>query len=195
VPEQTLVYVTALLHAHRREIGTRAGRRAGTARTRAKLVLRWFRDNAPIRTLAGEVALGTSTCYLYLLEAIDVIAEQPRYREPRLQRAAHRAAGDRGTRQRRTQTTLALSAANTTVPEQNRPNRRRRKRPIHPPTKKLLRKPQYPFVGQRKCRSARAKPKSRGRRSFIVRKGRAADEPEDARRGIRKSLGTANSEW
>ena len=28
VPEETLRYVTALLRAHRREIGTRAGRRA-----------------------------------------------------------------------------------------------------------------------------------------------------------------------
>jgi hypothetical protein len=45
VPEQTLLEVAALLHAHRREIGTRAGRRAGTVRTQAKLVLRWFRDD------------------------------------------------------------------------------------------------------------------------------------------------------
>ena len=34
VPEETLHHVTALLHAHRCEIGTRAGRRAGTVRTR-----------------------------------------------------------------------------------------------------------------------------------------------------------------
>jgi hypothetical protein len=76
VPEETLLHVTALLHAHRREIGTRAGRRAGTVRTQAKLVLRWFRDDAPIRLLAFEAGLPISTSYRYLHEAIDVIAEQ-----------------------------------------------------------------------------------------------------------------------
>lgn len=75
VPEQTLLYVTALLHTHRREIGTRTGRRAGTARAQAKLVLRWFRDDAAIRILAAEATLGISTCYRYPHEAIDVIAE------------------------------------------------------------------------------------------------------------------------
>jgi len=34
------------------------GRRAGTVRAQAKLVLRWFRDDAPLRQLAVEVALG-----------------------------------------------------------------------------------------------------------------------------------------
>ena len=76
VPEETLQHVTALLHAHRCEIGTRAGRRAGTVRTQAKLVLRWFRDDPPIRLLAFEAGLPISTSYRYLHEAIDVIAEQ-----------------------------------------------------------------------------------------------------------------------
>ncbi|UQX12260.1 transposase family protein [Candidatus Mycobacterium methanotrophicum] len=76
VPQETLLHVTALLHAHRREIRTRAGRRAGTARAQAKLVLRWFRDDAPIRLLAFEAALPISTSYRYLHEAIDVIAKQ-----------------------------------------------------------------------------------------------------------------------
>lgn len=76
VPAETLLHVTALLRAHRRVIGTRAGRRSGTVRTQATLVLRWFRDDAPIRLLAAEAALPISTCYRYLHEAIDVIAEQ-----------------------------------------------------------------------------------------------------------------------
>lgn len=76
VPEETLLYVTALLHAHRRAIGTRAGRRAGSERAQAKLVLRWFRDDAPIRLLAFEAGLPISTSYRYLHEAIDVIAGQ-----------------------------------------------------------------------------------------------------------------------
>ncbi|UQX11053.1 hypothetical protein [Candidatus Mycobacterium methanotrophicum] len=58
VPEQTLLYATALLRTHRREIGAGAGRRAGTARAQAKLVLRWFRDGAAIRILAAEATLG-----------------------------------------------------------------------------------------------------------------------------------------
>ncbi len=76
VPEETLLYVTALLYGHRRQIGTRAGRRVGAERTQAKLVLRWFRDDAAIRILAGEAELAISTAYRYLHEAIDVIAEQ-----------------------------------------------------------------------------------------------------------------------
>ena len=76
VPEETLLHVTALLRGHRRQIGTRKGRRAGSERTQAKLVLRWFRDDAPIRLLAAEAGLPISTSYRYLHEAIDVIAEQ-----------------------------------------------------------------------------------------------------------------------
>ncbi|HYB35299.1 MAG TPA: transposase family protein [Mycobacterium sp.] len=76
VPEETLLHVTALLRGHRREIGTRKGRRAGSARTQAKLALRWFGDDAPIRLLAAEAGLPISTSYRYLHEAIDVIAEQ-----------------------------------------------------------------------------------------------------------------------
>lgn len=76
VPEETVLYVTALLRGHRREIGTRKGRRAGSERTQAKLVLRWFRDDAAIRILAAEAGLPVSTSYRYLHEAIDVIAAQ-----------------------------------------------------------------------------------------------------------------------
>ena len=61
VPEETLVAVTAWLRAHRRDIGTRVGRRAGTVRAQAKLVLRWFRDDALLRQLAAEAGIGIST--------------------------------------------------------------------------------------------------------------------------------------
>ena len=89
VPEQTLLHVTALLRTHRREIGTRAGRRAGTARVQAKLVLRWFRDDAPIRLLAAEAGLPISTSYRYLHEAIDVIAAQAPDLHEVLEQARH----------------------------------------------------------------------------------------------------------
>ncbi|WP_219067512.1 hypothetical protein [Candidatus Mycobacterium methanotrophicum] len=42
---------------------------------RRSWLLRWFRDGAAIRILAAEATLGISTCYRYLHEAIDVIAE------------------------------------------------------------------------------------------------------------------------
>jgi len=54
VPEETLVRMTAWLLEYRHRIGTRTGRRAGTVRAQAKLVLRWFRDDAPLRQLAAE---------------------------------------------------------------------------------------------------------------------------------------------
>ncbi len=76
VPEETLVVVTAWLLAHRGRIGTRVERRAGTVRVQAKLVLRWFRDDAGLRQLAAEAGIGISTAYRYLHEGIDVIAEQ-----------------------------------------------------------------------------------------------------------------------
>jgi DDE superfamily endonuclease len=76
VPQETLLQVTTMLRTHRREIGTRKGCRAGSERTQAKLVLRWFRDDSSIRILAAEFALPISTVYRYLHEAIDVIADQ-----------------------------------------------------------------------------------------------------------------------
>lgn len=76
VPEETLLHVTALLRAHRGRTGTRPGRRAGTARTQAKLVLRWFRDAAAMRILTAEAGIPISTSYRYLHEGIEVIAEQ-----------------------------------------------------------------------------------------------------------------------
>jgi hypothetical protein len=76
VPMETLNYVTALLTSHRHQIGTRVGRRATTPRTQAKLVLRWFRDDAPVRTLAAEAQISIPTAYRNLHEAAEVIAEQ-----------------------------------------------------------------------------------------------------------------------
>jgi len=55
VPEETPLAVTAWLLAQPRDIGTRFGRRAGTVRAQAKLVLRWFRDDALLRQLQHVV--------------------------------------------------------------------------------------------------------------------------------------------
>jgi len=198
VPEETLVAVTAWLLAHRRDIGTRFGRRAGTVRAQAKLVLRWFRGDALLRQLAAEAGIGISTAYRNLHEGIKVIAEQAPDLHDVLERdrregwshvsldatlieidrvaarnenghhlwysgkhkshggnvqivadpsgfpvwsASHRRAGPRGTRQRRTQTTLEMPTPNPPVPQPHR-RHRRWNRAINPTTRKLLRKPQ-----------------------------------------------------
>jgi DDE superfamily endonuclease len=75
VPVQTLVRVTAWLAVHRRRIGSPKGSRRASCRTQALLVLRWFRQAAPMRVLAQDASLPISTAYRYLHEAIDVIAE------------------------------------------------------------------------------------------------------------------------
>ncbi len=68
--------MTAWLLEYRHRIGPRTGRRASTVRAQAKLVLRWFQDDAPLRQLATEAGIGISTAYRYLHEGIDVIAEE-----------------------------------------------------------------------------------------------------------------------
>lgn len=67
---------------------------------------------------------------------------QPARVQRQLQHASHRHAGPRGTRQRRTQTTLEMPTPNPPVPQPHRRHRRRRNRAINPTTRKLLRKPQ-----------------------------------------------------
>ena len=76
VPEETLLHVTALLRGTAARSAPGRGAAPGSERTQAKLVLRWFRDDAPIRLLAAEAGLPISTLYRYLHEAIEVIAEQ-----------------------------------------------------------------------------------------------------------------------
>jgi hypothetical protein len=76
VPIETLRRFTAWLAAHRRAIGTPTGSRAATCRTQALLVLRWFRDDTRMRTLAADAGLSISTAYRYLHEGIDVLAAQ-----------------------------------------------------------------------------------------------------------------------
>jgi hypothetical protein len=74
--EQTVVYVSALLHRERQRRGTRAGTRALTCFAHAVLVIRWFLDGTRMRQLAADNAVGKSTCYDYLHEGIDVLAAQ-----------------------------------------------------------------------------------------------------------------------
>lgn len=87
VPADTLAQFTRWLTDHRRRRGTRAGIRAASCRQQAILVLRWFRDDTPIRMLALDAGLAISTAYRYLHEGITVLAEQAPDLHEVLQRA------------------------------------------------------------------------------------------------------------
>lgn len=76
VPRALAQHVAHLLLVERLHRGTRRGRRALGVFSHAVLVLRWFREAAPIQILARDNEIGVSTCYRYLHEAITVLAGQ-----------------------------------------------------------------------------------------------------------------------
>jgi hypothetical protein len=76
VRDQTVLYVSSLLHAERVRRGTRKDRRALTPFRQAVLILRWFLDGTRARQLAVDNAIGTSTVYDYLDEGFTVLAAQ-----------------------------------------------------------------------------------------------------------------------
>jgi hypothetical protein len=76
VRDQTVLYLSSLLHAERVRRGTRADRRSLTPFNQAVLVLRWFLDGTRIRQLALDNAIGKSTAYDYLEEGFTVLAAQ-----------------------------------------------------------------------------------------------------------------------
>ena len=76
VPADTATLVTDLLIAERRRRGTGIGARAASARTQALLVLRWFRQDTGMSTLARDAGVSQATGYRYLHEGIDVLAAQ-----------------------------------------------------------------------------------------------------------------------
>jgi hypothetical protein len=76
VPAETATLVTDLLIAERRRRGTGIGARAASARAQALLVLRWFREDTGMPTLARDAGVSQATGYRYLHEGIDVLAAQ-----------------------------------------------------------------------------------------------------------------------
>ncbi|SRR6266536_3794885 len=76
VSEDTVVFVSALLHAERRRLGTRAGTRSLGCYRQAILVLRWLLDGTRIIQLAIDNEVSRSTGYAYLHEGLTVIADQ-----------------------------------------------------------------------------------------------------------------------
>jgi hypothetical protein len=88
VPLPLAVFVSDLLAAHRREIGTRNGTRALTCRKQAVFTLAWFRDRPDIRRLGQGSGISQATAYRYKDEAVDVLAAKA----PALREALERAA-------------------------------------------------------------------------------------------------------
>src|SRR3954471_24258496 len=73
-PDETVLFVSALLAAERRGRGTRRGRRALGCYRQAVLVLRWFLDGTRLAQRAADNRIGRSTAYRYLHEGIDALA-------------------------------------------------------------------------------------------------------------------------
>jgi len=71
---ETVLFVSGLLHAERRQRGTRKGRRALGCFAQAVLILRWFIDGTRIKQLAVDNAISVKTVYRYLHEGIDLLA-------------------------------------------------------------------------------------------------------------------------
>lgn len=76
VRDQTVLYLSSLLHAERVRRGTRKSRRSLTPFKQAVLVLRWFLDSTRVRQLAVDNEIGKSTTYTYLDEGFTVLAAQ-----------------------------------------------------------------------------------------------------------------------
>jgi len=87
VPAGLVRFVSGLLAAHRREIGTRKGTRRLTCYKQALFGLAWFRDKGDIPRLGRGFGLPQSTACRYLDEIIEVLAA----RAPSLQEALERA--------------------------------------------------------------------------------------------------------
>lgn len=72
--EETVLFVSRLLHAERARRGTRTGTRVLSCFKQAVLVIRWFLDGTRVSQLAVDNAIGKSTAYDYLHEGIGVLA-------------------------------------------------------------------------------------------------------------------------
>lgn len=88
VHRETVEFLSALLAAHRRALGTRKGTRALGPFKQAVLLLRWFLDATRVAQLAADNTIGTSTVYTYLHEGIDALATHAPDLEQALVRAS-----------------------------------------------------------------------------------------------------------
>src|SRR5215210_4284356 len=74
VSEDSVLFLSGLLHAERVRRGTRTDSRALSTYKQAVLVLRWLFDDTRMTQLARDNTIGLSTAYDYRDEAITVLA-------------------------------------------------------------------------------------------------------------------------
>ena len=74
VSEDSVLFLSGLLHAERVRRGTRTGSRALSTYKQAVLVLRWLFDDTRMIQLARDNDISVSTAYDYRDEAITVLA-------------------------------------------------------------------------------------------------------------------------
>src|SRR5215212_1504153 len=73
VSEDSVLFLSGLLHAERVRRGTRTDSRALSTYRQAVLVLRWLFDDTRMSQLARDNGIGRSTAYGYRDEAITVL--------------------------------------------------------------------------------------------------------------------------
>ena len=76
VPRDLILFVSGLLAARRRSIGTRKKTRSLGCYRQALFGLAWFRDKGSIPRLGAGFGLSQATSYRYIDEVIDVLAER-----------------------------------------------------------------------------------------------------------------------
>lgn len=87
VPRELILFVSRLLAAHRKELGTRKNTRRMTCYRQAVFVLANYRDDADIPRLGAGFGLPQSTSYRYVAEAREVIAAEAPDLEEALEQA------------------------------------------------------------------------------------------------------------
>ena len=87
VPRELIWFVSRLLAARRRQIGTRKGTRRLGCYKQAVFALAWFRDKGGIPRLGRGFGLPQSTAYRYLDEVIEVLASRAPGLQEQLERA------------------------------------------------------------------------------------------------------------
>jgi hypothetical protein len=87
VPEQLVWFLSGLLAARRRSIGTRKNSRKLGCYRQALFGLAWFRDRGDVRRPGAGFGLSQATAYRYLGEVIEVLAAKA----PELRQALERA--------------------------------------------------------------------------------------------------------
>ena len=87
VPRELIFFVSRLLAARRRQIGTRKGTRRLGCYKQAVFALAWFRDKGDIPRLGRGFGLSQSTAYRYLDEVIEVLADRAPGLQEQLERA------------------------------------------------------------------------------------------------------------